>query len=148
MAFTLGLIFLGTGLAKAYRPGPFLAHVEHHLGWPGKPLLLLVLAGEGVLAFSWLTGQFGGAFTWLPGVMLVAFSLHLLRLGLKRVVESCPCYGGFVKATPLQALRLNGVYLLFWAYVAWEGGGSSVPSVAMLIVSGAILPVLALSKMD
>ena len=116
----LGAIFLVSAFAKAGRPKLVqhfleMVHLPNHFGFV---MALVVLEFE--LGWRWIMGWSDRITIHVTLALLLTFILLLLMLIKSGERVRCSCYGNWARLTPIEAFKLDVLYLGVW-YLAMHG---------------------------
>ena len=139
-AWLLGLVFVGSAVAKMLALGPFEVYlVQQHLA-PSREYA--AVAARGLLALELFLGlacfaRSGFRRFTLPAIMamLAAFSLYLAYLAfVRKDTGSCHCFGELLPMSPLHSLCKNLALLALAGWLRrgtreWPAGSPAVPAV-------------------
>jgi len=121
--YFIGFIFLISSLAKAWSPTLALPMLER-LGIESlilrKRLVLCLIFIEAVLAAALLLTT---GLNWALWASMTLLATMILALGLlirRGFDEPCACYGQWLHLNPIQALKLDLIYLLILGYASLE----------------------------
>jgi hypothetical protein len=119
----IGLIFAISSIAKAWSPQSSKSMLER-LRVENKALQQLVIFGlifiESSLALALLNLMYLQAVLLISLALLMVMLLVLLRLHLNGFKDSCSCYGQWIKLTPLQAMKLDLIYMSMILFALME----------------------------
>lgn len=147
----VGLVFVFSAVGKLQDVSRFVRAVEGFQllpRWLERPVALLVVVGEGLVAITMLVG--GAALR--PGfalgaILLAVFTATILSVLRRGLSTSCGCFGGSeTRVSPLDVWRNIGFLacsVLGWLSSTPTSGGGLVPAEwAFLAVLSAVFVVL------
>lgn len=110
----VGVIFAISSLAKAWSPSSFQSMLERlqvRNSTLQVWLSLSLIFVESTLAFALLNLMYLQIVLYISATLIFMMLITLVVLYFKGYRDSCSCYGQWIKLSPLQAIKLDLIYL-------------------------------------
>lgn len=110
----VGGIFLLTAFLKALSLSSFVEYLSQYRWLKSKAMFwaIFLIAYESILGFCLMIRKYPESMALLAMISLLCFSIWSF-VGLKVYkIKDCACYGGALKVTPAQSIKLNFIYIL------------------------------------
>ena len=121
--YAISFIFFISALAKTWHPWG-MSPMFKSLGLKDKAIQIWVVLGlvflEMLISMTLFFHVHLLVSVLIAGLLLFIFIFHLLQLHFSGYRNACSCYGQWIKLKPIEAIKLDLIYLMMLSFVFYE----------------------------